>query len=142
MLYEVITETNGILLPGVTFTPGMIGNDFNLSAPGLGFVFGLQDDIRNRAAEGHWLTEDTLFNGTFATKYTTSLILGLTLEPIRDLKIDLTGTRTYSLDQTEYFKNFDGEPRITSYNVCYTKLLRGRQGVCAECIASESSLQY
>jgi len=102
------TETNGTLLPGVTFTPGMIGNDFNLSAPGVGFAFGLQDDIRTRAAEGHWLTEDTLFNGAFSTKYTTSLNLGLTLEPIRDLKIDLTGTRTYSLDHSEYFRASDG----------------------------------
>ncbi|MDD2965082.1 MAG: cell surface protein SprA [Bacteroidales bacterium] len=108
------TETNGTMLPGVTYTPGLLGSDFDLSAPGVGFIFGMQDDIRYRAAEGRWLTEDTLFNGAYATKYTTSLNLGLTLEPFRDLKIDLTGTRTYSLDHSEYFRVTDGN--LDSYS--------------------------
>lgn len=101
------TETNGTLLPGFMRSPGLIGNDFGANAPGLGFVFGSQNDIRYDAASNGWLSQDTMFNSAFATKYTSTFTARVQLEPIEDLRIELTTNRTHSKDHQEYFKVSD-----------------------------------
>lgn len=102
------SESNGTLLPGFKPTPGFIGNDMNLNAPGLGFVFGSQSDIRYKAATNGWLTEDTLFNMAFATQHTTTLNARATYEPFRDFRVELTANRTFARNHQEYFKVIDG----------------------------------
>lgn len=102
------SESNGTLLPGFKPTPGFIGNDINLNAPGLGFIFGSQSDIRNKAATNGWLTEDSLFNMAFATQHTTTLNARATYEPFRDFRVELTANRTFARNHQEYFKVIDG----------------------------------
>ena len=103
------SESNGTFLPGFKPTPGYIGNDFGLNAPGLPFVFGSQEDIRYTAATNGWLTDDSLFNMAYATKHSTTLNVRANFEPFRDLRIELTANRTYALDHQEYFKVQDGQ---------------------------------
>ena len=84
-------------LPG--FLPN-IGDAFGqrtggVMAPGLGFAFGLTgDSYIDKAMENDWL----LCNDSVATPANTSatedLQIKATLEPVRDLKIDLSATRT------------------------------------------------
>lgn len=109
------SEQNGTLMPGLTPEPTYLGNNFSASTPGLGFVFGIQDDdLRYRAAQNGWITQDTLFNGQYMTKYTTNLNFRATLEPFKDLKIDLTANRTMSKDHSEYFQSVNGYYESTS----------------------------
>ena len=42
--------------------PTALGNNFGQNAPGFGFVFGSQNDIRQNAVRNHWLSTDTLMN--------------------------------------------------------------------------------
>lgn len=55
------SETNGILLPGFKPRPDWIGQDWNYSqgvnAPGVGFLFGSQEDPRPDAIRYNWLTK-------------------------------------------------------------------------------------
>ena len=84
-------------LPG--FMPN-IGDAFGqrtggVMAPGLDFAFGLSgDSYIDKAMENNWL----LCNDSVATPANTSatedLQIKATLEPVRDLKIDLSATRT------------------------------------------------
>lgn len=74
-------------LPGFTPTPNRLGNDFTQDAPGTGYVFGLEDDILDRSIENRWLS-DSSFN-EFQRSEGTNLNLRATIEPIRDLRIDL-----------------------------------------------------
>lgn len=84
-------------LPG--FMPN-IGDAFgqqtgNVMAPGLDFAFGLTgDSYLQKAYENNWL----LNNDSVATPATTNasedLQIRMTLEPLRDLKIDLNASRT------------------------------------------------
>ncbi len=64
-------------------------------APGLGFAFGMVDDsFIDKAYENGWLNDS--ISSPAATNLTTDLQLRATLEPVRDLKIDLNASRTES----------------------------------------------
>lgn len=102
------SETNGILLPGFKPRPDWIGQDWNYSqgvnAPGVGFIFGSQEDIRPDAIKYNWLTEDTTLNSFYTTTKVQALNLRATVEPVKSFKIELTATRNFTLNHNEYFK--------------------------------------
>ena len=103
------TQGNGVLLPGFNPEPQAIGNNWTLNAPGLGFIFGTQKDIRPAATANHWMTLDTLLNSAYSVKFNENLTISATVEPIRDLRIDINANRTYSRNHTEFWKaNKDG----------------------------------
>ena len=103
-------------LPG--FIPN-IGDAFgqrtgSVLAPGLDFAFGLTDDSYiDRALDNGWL----LCNEDVATpshsSRTEDLQLRATLEPVRDLKIDLTATRTMNKSKSVQFM-YEGTPTTFS----------------------------
>ncbi len=87
----------GMSLPGFLPTVGDVFGQRrgDIMSPGLDFAFGLiDDDYINKSAENGWL----LMNDSIATPATSSLTedlqLKLTLEPIKNLKIDLNASRT------------------------------------------------
>jgi cell surface protein SprA len=103
------TQGNGIFLPGFVPEPQILGNNWTVNAPGLDFVFGGQKDIRGDAASNHWMTLDTLLNTAYSNKFNENLTINATVEPFKDFRIELTATRTYSKNHTEYWKaNPDG----------------------------------
>ncbi|HNY08214.1 MAG TPA: cell surface protein SprA, partial [Bacteroidales bacterium] len=97
------SENNGTLLPGFTPKPNAIGNRLNDMAPGLGFVFGSQKDIRYTAADNGWLSMDSLLNNAMYVKKSKNLTIKGTIEPIPDFRIDLNADRTENLNHQEYF---------------------------------------
>jgi len=104
------TETNGTLLPGFMPKPDILGNNLNSMAPGFGFVFGGQADIRNQAVTNGWLTTDTLLNNAFITRLTRNLTSRATYEPFPEFRIDFSADKTESFGHQEYFKaNSNGE---------------------------------
>ncbi len=98
------TQGNGTYIPGFIPEPGLIGNNWALDAPGLGFVFGDQRDIRGDAIKNGWLTSDTLLNTAYVTKFNEQINFRGTIEPFQDFKVELTADRTFSLSHQEYFK--------------------------------------
>lgn len=105
-----------LTLPG--FTPS-IGDAFGQKkvgsmAPGLDFAFGLvDDDYIGKARENDWL----LHNDSVATPATTSktenLQLRMTLEPVKDLKIDLSAVRTQTTQKSIQYM-YEGTPTTQS----------------------------
>ena len=64
------SQTNGTLLPGVITTPVYFGMDpGNVMAPGLGFVFGSQEDITAKAGDLGWLTKNPKQPNQFQNLY-------------------------------------------------------------------------
>ncbi len=101
------SEKNGTALPGFKGTAGFLGRD-NLSggfAPTLGFVFGSQVDIRNKAFERGWLVDRAVgseyYNKTYSNTHYNKLDFTVSLKPFKDLNIELTGNkiRTNQLSQ-------------------------------------------
>jgi len=114
------SENNGTFLPGYLQTPGFIGT----LKPSAGFTFGSQRDIRDLAARRGWLTTFDEFNQQFTTTNTKQLDISASLQPVRDLKIDIVGNRAYYQNFTENFRVEDyldsngnlGSDGILDYN--------------------------
>jgi cell surface protein SprA len=87
------TRVDGTFLPGYLGKTNLFGYDFDMNAPGLGFLFGSQRDIVGRAIAQGWLSTDSLQTQYYAKSLREDLSIRATLEPIRDLRIDLTATR-------------------------------------------------
>ncbi|HWV70678.1 MAG TPA: cell surface protein SprA [Pseudosphingobacterium sp.] len=87
------TRVDGTFLPGYLGKTNLFGYDFDMNAPGLGFLFGSQRDIVGRAIAQGWLSTDSLQTQYYAKSLREDLSIRATLEPMRDLRIDLTATR-------------------------------------------------
>jgi len=98
------TETNGTMLPGYLPSIGFLGT----SRPSLGFVFGLQDEVRFESAKRGWLTNYPEFNQNFSQVNNKQIQGTANLEPFPDLKIDLIADRTLADNYTEQFDAVGG----------------------------------
>ncbi|WP_295829987.1 cell surface protein SprA [uncultured Winogradskyella sp.] len=109
------TENNGTYLPGYINTPGFLGT----IKPTLGFTFGSQRDIRQTVARNGWLTLFPEFNQQYTTNTDKRLDYTANLEPMKDLKIDLIGSRNY---QENFAENFIVEDRDGDGELDYNPL--------------------
>ncbi|MFH1936236.1 MAG: cell surface protein SprA, partial [Bacteroidota bacterium] len=98
------TQGHGIMLPGFTPEPDILGINLSMNAPGLGFVFGQQKDIRQKAVEGGWMTMDTLMNSPYNVKFNENLNITASVEPLRDFRIEVNVTKQQGSYRQEYFK--------------------------------------
>ena len=99
------SENNGTVLPGYTQSVGFIGT----TRPTLGFVFGSQGDIRQRAAQNGWLTNFNEFNEQFVQRTSKQLNITATAQPVPELTIDLIADRQYAETLQENYNIADGE---------------------------------
>lgn len=98
------TRVQNTFLPGYTPQTNMLGYNFDRNAPGWGFLFGSQRDIRRRAAENGWITTDTLQTQLYMTSLTQDLSIRAIIEPIRDLNIELTAVKLNNQNYTTSFQ--------------------------------------
>src|SRR5690606_25093578 len=84
------TRAENTFLPGYLPKTNILGYAFDHNAPGWGFLLGSQRDIRERAAANGWITADTLQTQLYMTSFTEDLSIRADLEPIRDLRVELT----------------------------------------------------
>ncbi len=112
------SKSGSTYLPGYLPEPSMFGagrytNDSDWSgiskntsnfAPGLPFLFGWQDEgFAQKAIDNGWVTTDTTLNSAFALSQTEQISLRGIWEPIPDLKINLTASRSFTKSSTEYY---------------------------------------
>ena len=91
------TEGNSTLLPGFMFEPDALGMSFkNSYAPGFLFVFGDQTDISPVAMQNGWLTTSSMLNDPFMQRKNTNMQFQVNMEPMKDFRIRVTGSRVYS----------------------------------------------
>lgn len=124
------TENRATTLPGYMPDTDFIGADRqSANAPGFGFVFGGQPgyqwfknfdaDKRNAwlddAASNGWVSTDSLQNRKFTQVYSQNLDIRATLEPFRDLKIDINVTKTNTVNHSQFFKVIDGSGDFDNY---------------------------
>ncbi len=101
------SENNGTYLPGYIPEVGFLGQDnFNGGvAPSLGFVFGSQIDIRERALENGWLLSrsltDPYYNKTYSVTHMNKFDATITVEPFPDFDIELRGNKTYTKNTSQ-----------------------------------------
>ena len=98
------TQTKGTFLPGYLPKTKYFGIDDATGAPGLGFVFGSQRDIRDMAFGNGWLTTDELQTQLYINTLREDFQLTGTIEPIKDLKVTLSATRNKTLNYSTNFR--------------------------------------
>jgi cell surface protein SprA len=111
------TSSKGNLMPGFSPEPGALGNNWSQMAPGIGYVFGWENDITRLKDHQMWLQrlDSNLVTQNY-NKYNTNLNLRATLEPLRDLRIELTATRTYSYTKESKYTYSEGLDDFTQTN--------------------------
>jgi len=110
------STTDGTVLPGFLPEPKFFGSgkyvpDANFSngfssttAPGLPFLLGWQDkNFARRAAENGWITTDSTLNSPYQMTHVENIDLRANIEPIGDLRIDVSANRTYSENTSEFY---------------------------------------
>ena len=86
----------------------------SVMAPGLGFAFGMVDEnYLHKAHDNGWLLNNDNVATPATTNLTNDLQIRATLEPIRDLKIDLNASRTETKAKSIQYM-FDGMPTTQS----------------------------
>lgn len=100
------SESGGTTLPGFLDSTRQLGIS-SVGEPGLPFAFGYQPNLPWLDEKGRSgiLSRDTLFNAQFSQSYSETINLTAQVEPIADLRIDLSLNRTFNKTHTELFKD-------------------------------------
>ncbi len=101
------SDQNGSVLPGYNPQSKWFGQTTQGSrwAPGWDYVFGFQDEnFAYRAANQYqWLSKDSVLNAPYQINNNNMLNIRATLEPVRDMRIDITAQRTMNTNREEYY---------------------------------------
>jgi cell surface protein SprA len=130
--------TDGTLLPGYNQESSILGFNSSFSAPLSGFVFGQQRydlwgretgyNIATTAAEKNWLVQNQDLNKQYTVTHTQNLNLRASLEPLKDVAIELTATRTFGNNSSEFFRwnettqQYEGQSRVETGTLTYTNV--------------------
>jgi len=131
---------DGTQLPGTNQESrilGMNSNNFGMGA----FVFGKQGydllgrengySIADLSASNGWLVQNENLNKQFTTTHSTKLNLRATLEPLKDLNIEMKLNRNYGRNSGEFFRwnttsqQFEGQSRFESATLTYSTITWG-----------------
>ena len=101
------------------------GKNAGMFAPGLNFAFGATDEgYVRKAAERGWLLMADSVTTPATSNLTESLQLRATLEPFRDVKIDLNASRNSTRNRSIQFM-FDGMPTTQTGSFSMTTISIG-----------------
>jgi cell surface protein SprA len=110
------TYTTGTIIPGFNQKPQLLGNNLITDAPGWGFVFGEQSDMRNRLASNQWLVKDSFLTSFYQQTRNLNLNARAVVEPFKDFRIELNATRNESYQLQDNFKYDFLNSQYRSYN--------------------------
>ena len=94
---------DGTGLPGFMPVPDLLGNNFNMNAPGFGFIFGEQPSSPEYFNKEGWLSTSSRLNTAFVQTGSKTMNFRATIEPLKDLKIELTAERMQTGNIQSYF---------------------------------------
>ena len=103
-IHGTFTKAQGIYLPGFLPVPTLLGDALGNNAPGYGFIFGSQKDIRAKAAANNWITRYKYLQAQFVRTYRENINGQIGLEPLKDLRLDFTATKDFLYSHQETFK--------------------------------------
>jgi len=98
------SQSKGNMMPGFYPEPGALGNNWSQMAPGIGYVFGYENDITKYSDHQYWLSQDSSMNTLNYNKFSNNLNVRATFEPFKDFRIEINATRTYSYSRQSYYK--------------------------------------
>ncbi len=105
-------------IPGYIDSTKHLGQNWGSMAPGFGFILGKQPDSKwlDRAAQKGWISKDSLQNNLTRQTFDQQFTATSTLEPVRDLRIDLMLNKTFNRTYSELFKDTIGNGQFGHLN--------------------------
>lgn len=100
-------ENYTTIVPGFVPESQLLGMASGFGAPGLAFISGMQPDRQwlDDAARNREITQRPELNQQVQQTYTQKIDLGLTVEPFREFRVELTANRQFSKNHSELFKD-------------------------------------
>jgi cell surface protein SprA len=100
------SEESGTQIPGYLQRTRFMGLDTFFRYPSLDFISGLQPspNVLNTYSNANNISRDFLQNAPFTQRNTKTLNITASLEPITDMKLDLTFMSNYSKNLSENYK--------------------------------------
>jgi cell surface protein SprA len=133
--------SDGTMLPGYNQESSILGFNSSFNAPLGGFVFGQQRydiwgketgyNIATTAASNGWLVKNQDLNKQYTMTHSQNLNLRASLEPLKDLTVELTVTRTYGNNSSEFYRwnedsqLFEGQSRVETGTLTYSNISIG-----------------
>jgi cell surface protein SprA len=96
-------DNTGTSLPGFMPEVGILGNNWSRNAPGMEFIFGYQPEGPDYFNKEGWLSNDERLNTAFTQFANNTVNVRITLEPFKDLKIDITADRSFSTNVQSFY---------------------------------------
>lgn len=107
-------QTNGTLLPGYNQEARLLGFNPSMNGNLSGFIFGQQSysvtgketgyDFARIAADNGWLVQNSALNRQHTLTHSQTITGRGTLEPLKDLTIDLNLNRTMTQNTSDFFR--------------------------------------
>lgn len=99
------SQAEGTTLPGYKPEPDLFGVSFaDNSAPGWGFVFGGQKDIRETAANYGWITRDSILNQAYMKKANKTFSYKVNADVLNAIRIDVDGDYIHTDNYQSYYR--------------------------------------
>jgi cell surface protein SprA len=108
------SRNEGILLPGYNRRTNVVGFDQDFEGPGVDFLLGGQNtdiwgnpnggNVALDIANSGWLVQQPFLNNQYSETYTETWNYKINLEPIKYLKVEITGTRTEGRNSNAFFR--------------------------------------
>ncbi|MCB0685002.1 MAG: cell surface protein SprA [Saprospiraceae bacterium] len=102
------TENLGSVVPGFRPSPEFFGLSQGWTAPGYEYILGIQpDDAWFEEAikpENQWITDNIFLNQEVLRNKTTKWNAGLSIEPFKDFRVEITWDYSFTENHSEYFK--------------------------------------
>jgi len=130
--------TNGTALPGYNQEVGVLGFNPSFNSGLGGFIFGQQRyDVYGRetgynvsevAAQNGWLVQNENINRQYINTHNQTLNIRATLEPMKDLSVELSMNRTYSNNSSEFYRwnpvtsQFEGQSQVNISTLTYSNV--------------------
>lgn len=135
------TQTNGTLLPGYNQESRILGFNESFAGPMGGFLFGQQSysvtgrqngyDFAETASTNGWIVKNPALNRQHTITHSTTLNGRATLEPIKDLTIDLSMNRVMTQNTSDFYRfndisqQFESQSRFQTSTLTYSTISIG-----------------
>ena len=107
------SSSRGAILPGYMGTTTLLGMDArNDWMPGVPFILGYTDGLVERLRRDDLLSTDSLMNSDHENTVNNMLSLQASVEPIRDMKIELNCSQNYTSREEYYYKYLSEWDRV------------------------------
>lgn len=130
--------TNGTALPGYNQEVSVLGLNPSFDGQLAGFVFGQQRydlwgretgyNIATTAQNNGWLVQNENLNRQYVNTHNQSLNVRANLEPLKDLSVELSMNRTYSVSASEFYRwnsttsQFESQSRFDMATLTYSNV--------------------